>query len=408
MTLAEELQKAVPSVLTREWGQLNRGAPWQGGTPELLVSPASTEEVAQVLTWAGQEKVGVLPLGSGRHLAPVGPGSFIALDTSLLSSVDEYEPADLTITAGTGTSFDTVDAALRGNGQWAPFDPPGVGESSIGGFVSEASHSFLWTGYGALRNHVLGATLVTGDGRVLRLGGKVVKNVAGYDLLRPVVGGRGRLGVLTSVCLRAFPLPAHERVLVLKDSGITSLIELALLVGTAPVLPASIVVVGQADMLGGSSALVLRVHGAESSVDADQSTIEKHLGMSFDVVACAEADGLLNEIQDRGGLDSRCVEVSVLPSRLPQVVAAAEQVGVARAAIDSYAGRLRMGSNDMSADAVTALRLAVEQLGGSLRVARWDGALRPEDTSRRDAELDLTKRLESIFDPSGVLWPTRP
>ena len=71
MTLAEELQKALPGVLTREWDQLIQGAPWQGGAPELLVSPSSTEEVSQVLTWAGQEELGVLPLGSGRHLGQV-------------------------------------------------------------------------------------------------------------------------------------------------------------------------------------------------------------------------------------------------------------------------------------------------------------------------------------------------
>ena len=407
MTLARSLRSALPGVSAREWDQSNNDVLGLGGTPEVLIRPVSTEEVSQILTWAGEEGVGVLPLGSGRHVGPVGGGKFVALETSLLSGVDEYEPADLTITSGTGTTFSTVDATLREHGQWAPFDSPGVNERSMGGFVSEASHGPLWAGYGSLRNHVLGATLVTGDGRVLRLGGKVVKNVAGYDLLRPVVGARGRLGILTSVCLRAFPLPAHERVLVLKGAKLTSLIEPALLAGTAPVLPVSIVVVGQLSALDGSSALVLRLHGAESTVDADQSAIEKHLGIPLDRLAEQEADGCLTEIRDRGGLEPRCVEVSVLPSRLSQVVAAADEVGVAKAVIDSYAGRLRMGSSDMSADGVSTFRGAVESLGGALRVTRWDGVTRPKDTSCRGAELQIAQRLESIFDPAGVLWPAR-
>ncbi|HBV05509.1 MAG TPA: FAD-binding oxidoreductase, partial [Gemmatimonadetes bacterium] len=177
MTLARSLRSALPDVSAREWDQSNNDVLWPGGTPEVLIRPVSTEEVSQILTWAGKEGVGVLPLGSGRHLGPIGGGRFVALETSLLAGVDEYEPADLTITSGTGTTFSTVDSTLRENGQWAPFDSPGVNERSIGGLVSEASHGPLWAGYGSLRNHVLGATLVTGDGRVLRLGGKVVKNV---------------------------------------------------------------------------------------------------------------------------------------------------------------------------------------------------------------------------------------
>ncbi len=407
MNLARSLRASLPGVSTREWDQSDHDGLWLGGTPEVLISPVSAQEASQILTWAGQEGLGVLPLGSGRHLGPVGRGRFVALETSLLSGVDEYEPADLTITSGAGTSFSTVDSTLRDNGQWAPFDSPGVTERSIGGFVSEASHSPLWAGYGSLRNHVLGATLVAGDGRVLRLGGKVVKNVAGYDLLRPVVGGQGRLGILTSVCLRAFPLPAHERVLVLKRARVMDLIEPALLAGTAPVLPVSIVLVGQLAALSGSSALVLRLHGAESTVDADQSALEKHLGMSLDPLAADEVDSCLVEVRDRGGLEPRCVEVSVLPSCLSKVVAAAEEVGAARAVIDSYAGRLRMGSTDMSVDAVADLRGAAENLGGALRVVRWDSASRPQDTLCRNAEVQLAQRLESIFDPGGVLWPAR-
>ena len=89
------------------------------------------------------------------------------------------------------------------------------------------------------------------------------------------------------------------------------------------------------------------------------------------------------------------------------MVAAADEVGAAKAVIDSYAGRLRVGSADMSADAVSALRGAVESLGGALRVTRWDDVTRPQDTSCRDAEIQIAQRLESIFDPAGVLWPAR-
>lgn len=409
MTLAQSLRGAASGVEIRDASEV-AGRLMPGVQPVLTASPASAEEVAAVLGWAAQEGVGVLPLGTGSHAEPVADRPFIVLETSRLTGIEEYQPADLTITAGSGTTFGEVDDALRENGQWAPFDPPRVRERSIGGFVSVAEHGPLWAGYGALKNHVLGATIVTGDGRILRLGGKVVKNVAGYDLLRPVVGGRGRLGVVTSVCLRAFPIPSHERVLMITGPSVPDLIDLALAVGTAPVLPASIVVAGALTALDGRSALVLRLHGAESTVSADQATIEAHIGSSMDVVDASQGgvDALLNELRNSGGVEACGLEVSVLPTHLPEVLSAVEEAGVDAFVVDSYAGRIRIGSDRLDPQAVEMVRVVAESAGGALRVGRWAGSDRPAGTPHRDAEIRLSERLVSIFDPGGVLWPTRP
>ena len=112
MTLARGLRLAVPGVSACEWDRSTARRALAGGTRS-SIRPVSTEQVSQILTWAGKEGIGVLPLGNGRHLGPVGGGKFVALETSLLSGVDEYEPADLTITSGTGTTFGTVDTTLR-------------------------------------------------------------------------------------------------------------------------------------------------------------------------------------------------------------------------------------------------------------------------------------------------------
>ena len=405
MTLLQDLHAVLPDMAVRDGLEAAPG--FQGGAePEVAVSPASTDEVVEIFAWAGRQGLGILPVGRGAHVDPVRDGRFIVVDTSRLTGIEEYQAADMTITARAGTSFGVVDDALAEHGQWAPFDPPSVRTRSIGGFISEAAHGPLWAGYGALKNHVLGATLVTGDGRTLRLGGKVVKNVAGYDLLRPVVGGRGRLGIVTSVCLRAFPKPHHERVLVLSDRSVPELLDAGVALGAAPILPASIVVSGALAELDGRSALVVRLHGAESTVDADQATLESHIRASFDRVG--DAAPLLHEIRDRGGAESRRVEVSVLPSRLRDVVSAVEDVGFASSVVDSYAGRIRIGSDSLERAAVEALRIAAEGVGGALRVVRWTGNHRPTGTPQRDAEVHLSERLESIFDPDGVLWPAHP
>ena len=192
-------------------------------------------------------------------------------------------------------------------------------------------------------------------------------------------------------------------------ASVAELIDSALAVGTAPVLPVSIVVAGPLDALDGRAALVVRLHGAESTVDADQAILETHVGTSFDRLTEA-SDGaarILSQLQDLGAVEDRCVEVSVLPSQLSGVLSAAADVGLGPMVVDSYAGRIRIGGSDLGVDPVGTLREAAEQAGGALRIVRWGRADFPTGTPQSMATAMLSERLESIFDPGGVLWPAR-
>ena len=133
------------------------------------------------------------------------------LDLGAFEGIERYEPADLTLTAGAATTLDAIRSVAADAGQWLPVDAPGVDDATLGALVAAGVRGSLASAYGAMRDLVLGLTLVTGDGRVLRLGGQVVKNVAGFDLVRLLVGSRGALGVMTSVTVRLYPLPAAER-----------------------------------------------------------------------------------------------------------------------------------------------------------------------------------------------------
>ncbi|MDE0729622.1 MAG: FAD-binding oxidoreductase, partial [Longimicrobiales bacterium] len=193
----EAFGHSVPSSL---WDVLRTGV-------ETVVAPGSTEEVATLLKWASEMGVRVVPIGTGAHMCPRYPRDpFIVLTTSRLKEIQHYEPADLTMTASAGASIRDLSTATAIHGQWLPFDPPDVPNRTLGGLVATGLSGPLWAGYGQLRNHVLGATIVCGDGRALRLGGKVVKNVAGFDILKLMVGSRGELAVITSVTVRLFPL----------------------------------------------------------------------------------------------------------------------------------------------------------------------------------------------------------
>ena len=376
--------------------------------PMSVLAPVSADEIAEIMKWASREAVGVLPFCGGSRL-PAVPADhpYVAVSTNRLSGVEIYEAADLTVTAGAGTPFATIDRVLRENRQWAPFNPPRVEDRSLGGLVALGESGSLWVGYGELRNHVLGMTVVTGDGRVLRLGGRVVKNVAGYDLIKPMVGSAGTLAVMTSVCLRAYPEPAVELVLVLTAPSIADLAEAAQRVTTAPVMPASIVLVDGTSELAGSAGLVLRLHGEPSTVAADRATLETHVGQLFEEVSTLGT--LIPAIRDRGADAPCCIEVSASPSRLVDLLGAVSLLDPVGILVDVYAGRARIGLAGTDPEALGRATLQVEALGGAIRVIRAEG---PHGSVGLGSDLspdeeDLTDRLGTAFDPAGVMWPAR-
>ena len=371
------------------------------GVPEAIVSPESPDQVSSVMSWASAEGVGVVPAGSGRRLGPrTMSGRFIVLTTDRLNGIEIYEPADVTFTAKAGTPVRAVDRELRSNGQWLPLDPPEVLDRTLGGVVASGESGPLWMGYGELRNHVLGMTVVTGDGRVLALGGRVVKNVAGFDLLKPMVGCVGRLAVITCVCMRAFPEPATDRILIARAGELAELVPTALAVGTAPIVPVSSVLSMGESASGDAAALVVRLHGAGATVEADQKTLEAHAGVTFELLGDGAA------FVGPGDATPTLLTMSVLPSRLGAAVAALGPLGATYVSIDSYAARMRIGLPGFDAGAVRGLRDVSERLGGALSIDRAPAGVDLANFASEPSpdEIELSSRLERVFDPVGVLW----
>ena len=373
---------------------------------ETAVAPGSAKEVAILLQWASENGVGVVPIGTGAHTYPRYPKDpFVVLTTSRLNEIQDYEPADLTMTAGAGALIRNLSTEMASHGQWLPFDPPDVPNRTLGGLVAAGLSGPLWAGYGQLRNHVLGATIVCGDGRTLRLGGKVVKNVAGFDILKPMVGSRGELAIITSVTIRLFPLPVVDRLLVLEATDISELVSTARAVATAPIMPASITLSSTADR----GRLLVRLHGAGVSVEADQQNLEKHTGISFEARDTPEAESLLAQERDSGIDTELAVRVWALPSRIDTLLDVLKQVPGVSVNADVYGGSVRaylpVNLSDIES-ILSGLQKDIEELGGTVRPLRIPAEVNASSyfTKPLVDEGELAAGLKRAFDPHTVLW----
>lgn len=176
-------------------------------------TPTTTEQVASVCVLAREQKWTMRVAGRGSWLVSDTPAD-LALTTRALDRIVAVQPADLVATVEAGVSFQALRERLAREHMWLALDPPGHPERSIGSVVATATAGPLRLGFGGVRDHVLGCTVVTGDGRVVRVGGRVVKNVAGFDITRLQVGGFGGFGIITELHLRLRAMPASDRTLV--------------------------------------------------------------------------------------------------------------------------------------------------------------------------------------------------
>src|SRR6185503_2665632 len=142
-------------------------------------------------------------LDVGQSLLPAS----LVVSTLRLNRVIEHEPADLVAIAEAGVTLNDLNAQLAEKGQWVPLDPPAAERATIGGVVATGQGGAQQFGYGAPRRHVIGMKVVLADGSLIKVGGRVVKNVAGYDLCKLFTGSYGTLGVIAEVNFKLRPLP---------------------------------------------------------------------------------------------------------------------------------------------------------------------------------------------------------
>ncbi len=188
----------------------------EGRTPEAVVFPGSKEEIGSILTLAGERGVPVLPWGGGTALGIGSPPTRVGIVLGLkrLDRVIEHEPGDLTATVEAGITLGALQAYLGRRDQWLSLDPASSDQATLGGILASNASGPRRHLYGTFRDLLIGVTVVSAEGTVIRGGGKVVKNVAGYDLPKLFIGSFGTLGVVVEATFRLRPRPDEDRLVV--------------------------------------------------------------------------------------------------------------------------------------------------------------------------------------------------
>ena len=212
---------------------------YDGKVPKTIVSPASVGEIQEILQYASEKELSVMPAGAGTKL---GVGNLanttdIVLATTQLNKVVEYEPADLTVTIEAGMKLADLQNELAQYKQFLPLIPPYSDKCTIGGIVATNASGPIRLRYGTARNLVLGMHVVHASGVFVKSGGKVVKNVAGYDLNKLYIGSYGTLGIITEVTLKLAPLPVKKTIITAQFHNIQDAVRTGLNIVSSQLLP---------------------------------------------------------------------------------------------------------------------------------------------------------------------------
>ena len=235
------------------------------------IFPGSTEEISEILQLASRERWNVLPSGGMTWLRLQHKSAAkVILNTSRLNQIIEHEPADLIAIAQAGVKLRDFNAKLEENGQWLPLDPPDEGHATVGGVVATGLGGAQQFGYGRPRGSVIGMKVVMADGSVIKPGGRVVKNVAGYDLCKLFTGSYGSLGIITEVNFKLRPRPAREATII-ATGAVHDLLSSARAILEARLFPVAAEIVSSAfaNRLGtttNASVLLVRFAGNEKGV----------------------------------------------------------------------------------------------------------------------------------------------
>lgn len=375
------------------------------------VTPATAAEMAALLARAAAERRRVVPCGSGTKLRWHDDGftENTPVSTRGLSSGLAHYDGDLVATLPAGVTLADANAVLATAHQWLPLDPAFADRATIGGIVATNDSGPRRHRFGAPRDLIIGVEVALVDGRVARAGGRVVKNVAGYDLSRLLCGSHGSLGIITSATFKLAPMAPASRTLVARLPDVTAALGLAQALSAAPMTPSAL------EIQAPAARLLVRFETTEGAAlrmaDAARTLAEQR-GARVDVLDGDDEHRVWREHDHSIWHQAACVlKVSLLPSDMACVfdtlaLRAGDHFGwaaIGRAALGVLLVRLD-GATASLAAAIVAVRDVVVGRGGHVLVLEAPADVRERvPPGRAPSAAGVMAEVKQRFDPVRVL-----
>ncbi|HWN98660.1 MAG TPA: FAD-binding oxidoreductase [Blastocatellia bacterium] len=414
-----ELVRSIESVLGVQNVTQSPPLNLDAFAPSILALPGCAKEVAECLRICTTLKATAIPAGSMSWLDCGNPvrRADVVLSLKRMHRVVDYSPPDLTATVESGLLLVDFNALTRCERQWLALDPPGYSGSSIGAIAACNSSGPLRLGFGAPRDSVIGLRLAHADGTESRCGGRVVKNVAGYDMNKLYVGSYGTLAVITELTFKLRPLPDASATIAVTAKHRDLLLAFADRVVASELQPASIFLtirlLDHRTGPGEDTALLIRFIDNAAAVQYQTDWIKRETGDELELAELFDVDAelLWQRVADIDRCAANTVRISVPISNVHSMLANLSIIGCP-ATVDLGLGLIRVAfdeDEEKAVDTITAMRSLAVESGGTLFVERAPLGVRQQvDVFGYTGDsYDLMKSLKAKFDPDSILNPGR-
>lgn len=400
-----------------------------GTVPDYVIYPDSQEALAEVVAWAHRDGICLLPCGSGSKLdwGKLTEGVQVILSTQRLNRIVEHATGDMVVIADAGLPFAELQTTLAPTNQFLSLDPSYPERATLGGIVATADSGALRQRYGGVRDLLIGISFVRADGQVARGGGKVVKNVAGYDLMKLMTGAYGTLGILSQLIFRTYPLPeAGATVLVMGDgraiAQLTQSILLSSLTPTALELLAPITTqsLGLESSVSNNFGLLARFQSIPASVEQQSVSVRKQAestGLTTTLLQDASEADLWKRLREKwdepAHSDAITCKMGVRPTCAIELLSALKNLEDVQPTLATLHAGSGLGYLHLPADAspsvLQQIRRLCETHSGYLTVQRAPVPLKQSFDlwGIRSETLPLMQGLKQRFDSQNLLSPGR-
>jgi glycolate oxidase FAD binding subunit len=386
--------------------------------PLPLTTPTSTAELSDLVTTAHSNRTPLLVAGNSSKLdwGGIVCAATQVVSTQKLDRLIAHAVGDLTVTVETGMTFDRLQSILATAGQFLPLDPAYPDRATIGGIIATADTGALRHRYGGVRDLLLGISFVRADGKIAKAGGRVVKNVAGYDMMKLFTGAYGTLGILTEVTFRVYPLPVASGTVILTGAveGLAAAVKFLLASTLTPIaVDAVSTALSQQLEISNTPSLVIKFATVPESI-AQQSAqlldFGKGLGLKGGMWQGEQEYHLWHGIQTGiWGTESIGCKLGVRSTDAIATIAALDQLTDDRAkgVIHIASGIGACTLTDSSQIAPT--RSQCQTSGGFLSVLQAPLAVKQKIDvwGYRGNAIPLMQKIRAQFDPQGILNPGR-